>query len=80
VEILFVELQRTKKGEHESKAEFYIIDGEISEIKIINVKGVKPLKGSELKNFKVFLEAYAEKIVENGLPILYITKRLILKK
>jgi hypothetical protein len=53
-----------KKGEHESKAEFYIIEGVISEIKISDIKGVAPLKGRELKDFQIFLEQYAGKIVE----------------
>ncbi|MBS1538366.1 MAG: DUF4160 domain-containing protein [Bacteroidetes bacterium] len=52
-----------KKGEFESKAEFYISNGEIYEIKISNIKGAKPLKGNELKDFEVFLEKYADKIV-----------------
>ena len=53
-----------RKGEFESKAEFYIINGVISEIKITNIKGAKPLKGRELKDFETFLQQYAEKIVE----------------
>lgn len=53
-----------KKGEFESKAEFYIINGVIFEIKIINILGAKPLKGKELKDFEIFLERYADKIVE----------------
>ncbi len=40
----------------ESKAEFYIGDGEIVEIKIKLIKGRRPLTGSNLKDFKVFLE------------------------
>lgn len=53
-----------KKGEYESKAEFYLENGIIYEIKISNIKGMKPLKGKELKNFKEFLTVYGEKIVE----------------
>ncbi len=53
-----------KKGEFESKAEFFIVDGIISEIKIKNIKGPKPLKGKDLKDFEIFLENYADKIVE----------------
>jgi hypothetical protein len=53
-----------KKGEFESKAEFNIVNGLISEIKITNIKGASPLKGTELKDFEIFLENYAEKIVE----------------
>ena len=52
-----------KKGEFESKAEFFILNGIISEIKISNMKGVKPLTGSQLKDFEIFLENYADKIV-----------------
>jgi hypothetical protein len=53
-----------KKGEYESKAEFYIIDGVITGIKITNISGTRPLKGKDLKDFEVFLEKYADKIVE----------------
>ena len=53
-----------KYGEFESKAEFYIIDGKIVEIKIKNIKGFKPLMGSKLKDFEDFLELYADKIVQ----------------
>jgi hypothetical protein len=48
----------------ESKAEFYIVDGKIVEIKIKMVKGSRPLTGGKLKDFEVFLEKYADKIVE----------------
>jgi len=48
----------------ESKAEFYIVEGKIVEIKIKSIKGVKPLKDAKLSDFKDFLEKYAEKIVE----------------
>jgi hypothetical protein len=47
----------------ESKAEFYIVDGKIVEIKIKTIKGLKPLIGSKLKDFEAFLEKYADKIV-----------------
>ncbi|MES2589758.1 MAG: DUF4160 domain-containing protein [Bacteroidota bacterium] len=53
-----------RKGEFESKAEFFIIDGVISEIRILPVKGFEPLIGKDLKNFEVFLESYSEKIIE----------------
>jgi hypothetical protein len=46
------------------KQNFYIIDGEISEIKIKNIPGLRPIKGKDLKNFEIFLEKYAIKIVE----------------
>lgn len=53
-----------KKGEYESKAEFYILNGEISVIKITNILGARPLQGKDLTNFQLFLEKYANKIVE----------------
>jgi hypothetical protein len=53
-----------KKGEFESRAEFFITDGQITEIRIENIKGIGPLEGSDLKNFKTFLSFYADKIVE----------------
>jgi len=52
-----------QQGEYESKAEFYIKNGIINEIKIKTVKGRKPLKGIDLKNLQDFLEIYAEQIV-----------------
>lgn len=53
-----------EKREYESKAEFFILKGIISEIRITSVKGHKPLKGKDLKDFKIFLENYGDKIVE----------------
>jgi len=48
----------------ESKAEFYIVNGEIVEIKIKQIRGVKPLAGNKLRDFKDFLEIYADRIVQ----------------
>lgn len=53
-----------RKGEFESKAEFYIVDGKIHEIKIKNVKGAKPLSGKDLKNFQIFLSKFADEVVK----------------
>ncbi|TRX31932.1 DUF4160 domain-containing protein [Flavobacterium sp. ZT3R18] len=53
-----------KKAEYESKAEFYIIEGIITEVKITEVKGKKPIIGNDLKNFEIFLENYSEKVVQ----------------
>jgi hypothetical protein len=53
-----------RKGANESKAEFYIINGVIDEIKITSVTGKPPLKNNELKHFKEFLEAHSETIIE----------------
>jgi hypothetical protein len=48
----------------ESKAEFYIVDGKIIEIKIKPIKGLRPLTGNKLKDFEEFLETYSEQIVQ----------------
>ncbi len=53
-----------KYGEYESKAEFVIINGVIKEIKISNVKGRYPLSGNKLRDFKDFLEVYADQIIQ----------------
>ncbi len=53
-----------KKGEFESKAEFMISNGEVTEIKIRDTQGLKPLKGKDLRNFKDFLSIYADEIVK----------------
>jgi hypothetical protein len=52
-----------KKGEFESRAGFYIIDGIISEIKVTSIKGAKPLMGKELKDLEIFLQRYSDKII-----------------
>jgi len=40
------------------------VDGKIVEIKIKPVKGFNPLTGSKLKDFEIFLENYADRIIE----------------
>jgi hypothetical protein len=69
-----------KKGEFESKAEFYIVDGEVSEIKITNISGSRPLKGKDLQDFKVFLEKFADKIVEKWISSFVYHKDVELEK
>ena len=69
-----------KKGEFESKAEFYIVNGEISEIKIINISGGRPLKGKYLKDFEIFLEEYGDKIVEKWISYFVYHKEVEFEK
>ena len=64
----------------ESKAEFYIVDGEIVEIKIKLVKGRRPLTGSNLKDFEVFLAKYADKIVEKWVDYFVYHKNIEFEK
>ena len=53
-----------KYAEYESKAEIYIINGQVTEIRIKIVKGKRPLTGGKLKDFKDFLQVYANQIVQ----------------
>ena len=59
-----------KYNEFESKAEFYIVDGKVVEIRIKSIKGFKPLTGNKLKDFEVFLEIYANQIVQKWIDCL----------
>ena len=69
-----------KKAEFESKAEFYIIDGVVSEIIITEVRGKKPLNGSELNDFKLFLEHYSTQIVEKWVDYFVYHKKIAFEK
>jgi len=69
-----------QKDEFESKAEFYILNGIISEIKIASVKGRQPLSGKDLKNFETFLEKYAEEIVEKWVNYFVYHKKVPFEK
>ena len=64
----------------ESKAEFYIIDGKIIEIKIKDIKGLRPLTGTKLKDFEDFLEQYADKIVEKWIDYFVYHKNIQFEK
>ncbi|MFD1466982.1 DUF4160 domain-containing protein [Hymenobacter caeli] len=48
----------------ESKAEFFLEEGEIVEIRITEVKGSRPLMGKDLQNFKKVVDVYAGDIVQ----------------
>ncbi len=52
-----------RHGKCELKAEFEIRDGEIISVSLRNVKGYKPLKRKDLKNFQVFIDNYGDAIV-----------------
>ena len=47
----------------ESKAEIIFFDGVFKEVIISEVKGKKPLDSKNLKNFKIFVEAFREDII-----------------
>ena len=69
-----------KKGELENKVEFLISEGEIVEIKITKIKGVKSLSNKDLKNLKTFLAVYADEIVKKWVDYFVYQKRIEFKK
>lgn len=69
-----------QKGEFEAKAEFYLVDGKIYEVRIVNVKGRKPLRGSDLKDFKVFLTNYSELVVKKWIDYFVYHKEVDFEK
>ncbi len=69
-----------KYDRFESKAEFYIISGKIVEIKIKPVKGNKPLADKKLKDFKDFLEIYADQIVQKWIDYFVLHKDVKFEK
>jgi len=69
-----------KYGEFESKAEFYIANGKITEIKIREVSGKKPLSGAKLTDFRNFLEQYSDKIVTKWVDFFIYHKDVLFEK
>lgn len=69
-----------KFDKFESKAEFFIVDGKIIEIRIKSVKGRKPLPGKKLKDFENFLEFYAERIVSKWIDYFVMHKNVEFEK
>ncbi len=64
----------------ESKAEFYIVDGKIVEIKIQPIRGLRPLTGNKLKDFEDFLGEYAERIVQKWIDYFVYHKNIEFEK
>jgi hypothetical protein len=48
----------------ESKAELVIVNGIVTDIRILPVAGMRPLTGKALANFKVLVSRRAESIIE----------------
>lgn len=69
-----------KYNEFESKAEFYIADGKIIEIKIKPIKGSLPLSGSKLKDFEDFLEKYADRVIDKWINYFVYHKNIEFEK
>jgi hypothetical protein len=67
-------------GEKESRAEFFITNGIISEIIITNIRGKKPITGRKLKDFEKFLEVYADAIVQKWIDYFVLNKDVVFEK
>lgn len=65
-----------KIDDTENKAEFIIENGKIVEIRIKAVGSTKPLKATDLRNFKTFLSEYADRIVEKWIEFFVLKKKV----
>ncbi len=65
-----------RHGAAESKAEFLIEDGKITEIRLSAVGNKPPLTGRDLQNFKDLLGVYADEIVSKWVDFFVYHKRL----
>ena len=64
----------------ESKAEFLIKNGKVTEINIKTVKGRKPLPPKVLNDFKDFADEYAEQIVQKWIDYFVLHKQINCQK
>jgi hypothetical protein len=69
-----------KYNEFESKAEFYIVDGKVTEIIIKQETGRLPLTGNNLKNFQDFLQNYSDTIVQKWIDYFVYHKNIEFEK
>ena len=69
-----------KYGEYESKAEIYIVNGQIVEIRIKLVKGRQPLTGAKLKDFEDFVRIYANQIVQKWIDYFVYHKDILFEQ
>lgn len=61
---------------YESKAEFTIIDGKITDIVIKEVKGREPLPNNEYKEFKKFVDTFKNEIVQKWIDYFVLHKQI----
>lgn len=61
---------------YESKAEFIIVDGKIVDVVIKDVRGREPLPSSELKEFKKFVNAFSNEIVQKWIDYFVLHKEV----
>ncbi len=63
-----------KYQREESRAEFTIENGKVTNIKYSSVRGKRPLAGAELKNFQTLIEHYADEIVQKWIDYFVLHK------
>ena len=61
---------------HESKAEILIENGKVKDVFITVVKGRRPLPAKILKDFRSFIELYADKIVKKWIDYFVLHKQV----
>jgi len=64
----------------EVKAEFFIEDGHIKEIKLKSVRNLPPLTGAQLQDFIDFIEVYANEIIEKWVDYFVLHKKMKIEK
>jgi hypothetical protein len=52
----------------------------VAEIRLKTVKGSKPLKGDDLKNFEIFLRQYADVIVQRWIDLFVLKKEIAFER
>jgi hypothetical protein len=61
----------------ESKAEIIFEDGKFIEVRIVNVKGKKPLDSQNMKKFKKLVEYYRDDIVRKWVDFFVYNKPVV---
>ncbi|MGH2574615.1 MAG: DUF4160 domain-containing protein [Ignavibacteria bacterium] len=58
----------------QSKAEFVVVNGEVKEIRMANVKGKRPLEGKELHRFRRLVNYFKDDIVKKWIDFFVLNK------
>ena len=61
----------------ESKAEILVEEGEIIEIRITTDPGKKPLESSQFSDFRIFVEHYAEEIIQRWVDYFVYNRKMV---
>ena len=64
-----------RRGEEESKVEFFLEDGQITEVRFTTVGEKPPLSGRDLRNLKDLVKVYGDEIVRKWVDHFVYRKR-----